>query len=60
MLTCPRCTRPTPDGVCYVCESLRIRPGEMECKRCGYLWIPRVAEPKCCPACKSRLWRESR
>ena len=27
------------------------------CKRCGASWIPRVDNPKCCPSCKSKLWR---
>lgn len=26
----------------------------MECKKCGYLWIPRVENPKACPNCKAR------
>lgn len=29
-----------------------------ECKRCGYRWQKRKKEPKACPECKSRLWRE--
>jgi predicted Zn-ribbon and HTH transcriptional regulator len=28
----------------------------VKCKRCGYEWIARVAEPKTCSKCKSRLW----
>ena len=33
---------------------------EMECKRCGYEWKSRVAEPKECPRCKRRDWDEER
>ncbi len=29
------------------------------CQRCGYQWAPRISkEPKECPSCKSRYWRE--
>jgi rubrerythrin len=24
------------------------------CKKCGYEWIPRVANPKKCPSCQTR------
>lgn len=30
------------------------------CKRCNYLWKPMIAQPKCCPECKSRKWNEPR
>lgn len=26
----------------------------IKCK-CGYRWMPRVKEPKCCPKCKAYL-----
>lgn len=26
------------------------------CLRCGYTWVSRVEQPKCCPHCKSRVW----
>jgi len=29
-----------------------------ECKKCGYEWIPRVENPKKCPNCQTRDWRE--
>lgn len=28
--------------------------GELNCKKCGYSWLPRVKEVKMCPACKNR------
>ncbi len=28
----------------------------MECNKCGWEWLPRVKNPKCCPRCKSRRW----
>ena len=27
----------------------------MECFKCRYLWESRLAEPKSCPRCKTRL-----
>jgi len=34
---------------------------KLNCKRCGYLWLPRIEKkPKCCPRCKSHLWDEYR
>lgn len=27
------------------------------CKKCGFVWLPRVPHPKQCPKCKSRYWR---
>ena len=29
---------------------------ELECKRCGWKWRPRVEEVKLCPHCKSPNW----
>jgi len=30
-----------------------------KCKKCGYEWLARIeTEPKECPACKSRYWKE--
>ena len=34
----------------------RVVPS-LNCAKCGYLWSPRVIEPKECPACKSRNWK---
>jgi rubrerythrin len=28
-----------------------------KCERCGYLWFPRVSEPKNCPFCKSPRYK---
>jgi predicted Zn-ribbon and HTH transcriptional regulator len=29
---------------------------ELECKRCGYLWVPVKEHPKKCPKCQSLRW----
>ena len=30
---------------------------EIECKRCGYIWLPRTSNiPKRCSKCLSKLW----
>ena len=29
-----------------------------KCRLCNYEWTPRVQEPRACPACKRRDWRE--
>lgn len=31
-----------------------------QCMRCGHTWWPRVSNPKRCPSCKSRIWRNPR
>ena len=28
----------------------------VECKRCGYKWVPRVKRPTVCPHCGSPYW----
>lgn len=33
---------------------------EQQCLRCGHEWLPRIAEPVMCPACKSRHWESPR
>jgi rubrerythrin len=25
---------------------------EIKCNKCGYVWMPRIENPKCCPSCK--------
>lgn len=29
---------------------------KLECKRCGYKWIPRAEEVRICPKCHSSWW----
>ena len=29
---------------------------ELECKRCGYKWVPRIKKVRICPKCKSPYW----
>jgi hypothetical protein len=33
-----------------------LRGGSHWCCRCGYHWTPRMADPKCCPLCRSAYW----
>ena len=28
----------------------------LTCLRCGWHWIPRIADPQMCPHCKSARW----
>lgn len=35
-------------------------PEKLECLRCGWKWIPRQAEVRICPACKSYLFDKPR
>lgn len=28
---------------------------KLRCPKCGYVWEPRVKQPKSCPECKQRL-----
>ena len=29
----------------------------MKCYKCEHEWIPRLKNPKCCPSCNSRYWK---
>ncbi len=29
---------------------------EKTCRRCGYVWLSRIREPRQCPRCKSPAW----
>lgn len=29
---------------------------QLECKRCGFKWMPRVEKPRRCPECQSYAW----
>jgi predicted Zn-ribbon and HTH transcriptional regulator len=34
---------------------------KLECKKCGYEWLPRLETlPKLCPNCKNRKWSEDK
>lgn len=39
---------------CAKVEDMKI------CKKCGYEWTPKVAQPKECPQCKARKWNETK
>jgi len=38
-------------------DSLQPLP-ELECKRCGHKWIPRVPNPRRCPKCLRYDWND--
>ncbi len=44
----------------YIMITRSDNTGERWCKRCGGVWLARVAEPRCCPHCKSPYWRVER
>jgi len=29
-----------------------------DCRRCGHHWLPRIADVRICPACKSARWNQ--
>jgi predicted Zn-ribbon and HTH transcriptional regulator len=35
---------------------MQVKLEKLECKRCGYLWIPRKIEIRQCPKCKTAYW----
>lgn len=35
---------------------MRIKLKELECKRCGHKWTPRVNDVRQCPNCKNAKW----
>jgi predicted Zn-ribbon and HTH transcriptional regulator len=35
-----------------------IEVPQYTCKKCSFAWIPRVENPKLCPSCKCRDWRD--
>ena len=39
---------------------LRVELPTVQCRRsnCGYVWVPRMTEPRECPKCKSKEWSE--
>ncbi len=44
-----------PDGSLYD-KKLTVPKHPLECKRCGFKWIPRKFEVRQCPKCKSAYW----
>lgn len=35
-----------------------MKEEDSECSKCGMKWLRRVPEPKSCPFCKSRKWKD--
>jgi predicted Zn-ribbon and HTH transcriptional regulator len=35
-----------------------VRIPTLKCKRCGHAWIPRIADVRLCPKCKTARWDE--
>ena len=42
-------------------DKLKIEIFKLKCKRCDYEWVPRQADVRLCPHCRSPYWdREKR
>lgn len=39
---------------------MMIELNKLNCKRCGFSWIPRITEVRICPKCKSAYWDRDR
>lgn len=37
-----------------------VKLPEATCKRCGWVWVPRVKKPRWCPKCNSPYWNRER
>jgi len=37
---------------------MKAKIKKMECKKCGHTWIPRIADVRICPKCKSYRFEE--
>lgn len=35
---------------------MKVNIRQLVCKRCGHQWVPRKADVRICPKCKSYLW----
>lgn len=35
---------------------MEVKLTQIECKRCGYKWLPRKIDVRQCPKCKSPYW----
>jgi len=33
-----------------------IKLQKVKCLKCGYMWAPRVSDPRSCPKCRSTRW----
>jgi len=67
MLTiCPDCALEynpatyTVKAGCPACGAGRTTLDPVTCHRCGYIWTPRIPNPKCCSRCKSHEWQAPR
>ena len=39
---------------------VKVKLPQLECKRCGHKWIPRQADVRICPKCKSARWDQTK
>jgi len=37
-----------------IMNTMIMSKSNLECRKCGYAWVPRTARPVECPSCKSR------
>ena len=37
-------------------NSMKTTKPDHVCRRCGYRWAARIAQPKACPRCKQYNW----
>ena len=38
---------------------MKVKIKELECKRCGHIWVPRSRGVRLCPSCKTAFWNVS-
>lgn len=41
-------------------KKLKCKAKKINGKICGHKWIPRVPNPKLCPDCKSKHWKDGK
>ena len=37
---------------------MKVKLNKIECKRCGYKWLPRKEDIRQCPKCKTAYWEK--
>ena len=39
---------------------MKIKINKLNCKKCGYSWVPRKTDVRQCPKCKTAYWEVDR
>jgi len=39
---------------------MEVKLNKIQCKRCGYQWLPRKTDIRQCPKCKTAYWELER